>query len=219
MSISRKFLLIVGSTCAIVIFGLLLSHHRQPVGDYPALRSVRPDTWAAPVDQSFNLYRMTPRLYRSALPGGRDLPLLEQLQVKTVVSFIKDNDAEWLGESSIERISIPLHADRVNDADVIRVLHILQDKQADGPVLMHCKHGRDRTGLMAAMYRTVIQGWSKQEALDEMRNGGYGDAQDMDDATRYVENADVEKIRDAFVNGECSTTWLSTCYVRNWLTQ
>ena len=173
--------------------------------------------WAVPVDKSFNLYRMSPTLYRSALPDAKNLPVLQSLKVHTVLSFIKDDDATWLGQTSVRRLSIPLHADRVDDADVLRVLRTLQGAEEQGPVLMHCKHGRDRTGLMAAMYRTVIQGWSKDDAISEMRNGGFGDARDITDAMHYVEQADIGRIRQALVAGECSTKRLSTCKITNWL--
>ncbi|MCY1396347.1 hypothetical protein D9M71_113160 [compost metagenome] len=85
-----------------------------------------------------------------------------------------------------------------------------------GPVLIHCKHGRDRSGLMAAMYRTVVQRWSKAEALREMRQGGFGDPQAMADAVAYVEKADVKGIRRALVRGDCSTSLVSLCRVRSW---
>jgi protein-tyrosine phosphatase len=179
--------------------------------------SVSQADWAVPVDKSFNLYRMSPTLYRSALPDTHKLPVLQSLQVHTVLSFIKDNDATWLGQTPIRRLNIPLHADRVDDADVLRVLRTLQEAEKLGPVLMHCKHGRDRTGLMAAMYRTVIQGWSKDDAISEMRDGGFGDVRDMTDAIHYVEQADIARIRQALVAGECSTKQLSTCKISTWI--
>uniref|UniRef100_UPI0013DEE074 dual specificity protein phosphatase family protein n=1 Tax=Pseudomonas viridiflava TaxID=33069 RepID=UPI0013DEE074 len=114
-------------------------------------------------------------LYRSALPKPQNLAVLEQLQVRTVVSLSKEDDRQWLGNSGITLISIPLHADRVNDADVLRVLNTLQLAETRGPVLMHCKHGVDRTGLIAAMYRVVVQDWRKEDALQEMIQGGYGE--------------------------------------------
>ncbi|WP_339487196.1 phosphatase domain-containing protein [Pseudomonas sp. EL_65y_Pfl2_R95] len=173
--------------------------------------------WAVPVDKGFNLYQMSPNLYRSALPDSDDLASLKAANVTTVVSFIKDDDKQWIGSAQMSTVSIPLHADRVTDADVIRVLHVLEEGQKHGSVLMHCKHGRDRTGLMAAMYRMVIQGWSKPEAINEMRRGGYGDPQQMEDALAYVEQADPVKIRAAYEAGECSTTMLSTCYAKRWV--
>jgi protein tyrosine/serine phosphatase len=203
----------------IVIAGLLLLQPAPQAGLSPAAApvSVRAADWAVPIDKSFNLYRMSPTLYRSALPDAQALPLLQTLQVQTVLSFIKDHDSTWLGKAPIHRLSIPLHADRVDDADVLRVLRTVQEAEKSGPVLMHCKHGRDRTGLMAAMYRTVIQGWSKEDALNEMRNGGFGDARDITDAIHYVEQADIVRIRQALTAGQCSTARLSTCRVKNWL--
>jgi len=175
----------------------------------------RPANWAQPVDKSFNLYEMSPTLYRSALPQAKDLPLLEKLKVHTVLSFIKDDDKAWLGDAPLQVVSLPTHADRVDDAEVIRVLNILQAAQQQGPVLMHCKHGRDRTGLFAAMYRTVIQGWSKEDALKEMVEGGFGTEDDMTDAIHYVQNADVAAIRQAMADGRCSTSVFSLCHLRN----
>ncbi|MBV7515844.1 dual specificity protein phosphatase family protein [Pseudomonas sp. PDM25] len=175
--------------------------------------------WATPVDKAFNLYEMTPTLYRSALPNGEGLSMLLRLKIRTVVSFIKEDDAVWLGDTLVKHVNIPLHADRVDDADVLRVLRVVQEAQAEGPVLMHCKHGRNRTGLMAAMYRVVVQDWSKEDALKEMQYGGYGSFEELTDATRYVEKADVTQLRLAMARGECNTTRFSSCYVRKWLTQ
>ena len=173
--------------------------------------------WAKPVDKSFNLYQMSPTLYRSALPGSQNLPELQQLKVKTVVSFIKDDDKTWIGGQPIDVVSFPTHADRVDDADVLKVLRILQQAEQQGPVLMHCKHGRDRTGLFAAMYRTVVQGWSKEDALKEMTDGGFGTEDDMKDAIAYVQKADVDKLRQALASGACSTSAFSTCHLKELL--
>ena len=54
--------------------------------------ATRSPAWAQAVDPSINLYRMSPTLYRSALPNAQSVALLQRLQVKTVVSFIKDDD-------------------------------------------------------------------------------------------------------------------------------
>lgn len=41
-------------------------------------------------------------------------------------------------------------------------------------VLVHCKNGQDRTGLAIAMYRTIKQGWSCTQAIQEAKSLGYG---------------------------------------------
>ena len=40
---------------------------------------------------------------------------------------------------------------------------------AKRPVFVHCKHGADRTGTMVAFYRILFEGWSKDEAIREMK--------------------------------------------------
>jgi protein tyrosine/serine phosphatase len=81
---------------------------------------------------------------------------------------------------------------------------------------MHCKHGSDRTGLMAAMYRVVVQGWSKEQALKEMTEGGFGDSQHFHDSVRYVMQADVDRLHEALINGECSTSAFAMCSMKSW---
>ncbi|WVM91781.1 tyrosine-protein phosphatase [Halopseudomonas pachastrellae] len=62
----------------------------------------------------------------------------------------------------------------MTDTDVIRVLREIRAGQQQGKVLIHCKHGQNRTGLMAAMYRIVFDGWSREQAMAEMLEGGFG---------------------------------------------
>ena len=69
-----------------------------------------------------------------------------------------------------------------------------------GPYLVHCQHGADRTGTMVAMYRMVIQGWSREKAVDELVNGGYGFHPMWKNILEYLQNVNVEKIQSAVNN-------------------
>jgi len=40
---------------------------------------------------------------------------------------------------------------------------------AAGPCFVGCEHGQDRTGLVVAVYRVKIEGWTKRQARAEMR--------------------------------------------------
>jgi protein-tyrosine phosphatase len=53
-------------------------------------------------------------------------------------------------------------------------LRILDDPTVY-PVLIHCKAGLHRTGLMTAIYRMEYEGWSTAAAVREMRANGFGD--------------------------------------------
>lgn len=49
----------------------------------------------------------------------------------------------------------------------------LLDNEANRPVFVHCLHGKDRTGLLVAMYRVARQGWSVEDAYKEMKYCGF----------------------------------------------
>jgi protein tyrosine/serine phosphatase len=176
----------------------------------------RPAEWAQPVEVQYNLFQMSPTLYRSALPDSGAVPLLEKLKVATVVNFLPESDSRWLIAPDIAQVQLPYRTNHVDDADVIKALRAIQAAEANGPVLMHCKHGSDRTGLMAAMYRVVVQGWSKEDALSEMTQGGFGDSTHFKDGIRYMMQADVEKLRTALANGDCSTSPFAACSMKSW---
>jgi len=44
----------------------------------------------------------------------------------------------------------------------------------NGAVLVHCKNGESRTGLAIALYRTIKQGWTCTQAIEEAKSFGYG---------------------------------------------
>jgi len=48
---------------------------------------------------------------------------------------------------------------------------------------------------MSAMYRIVEQNWSKDEAIKEMVDGGYGFHPTWANIIKYIRNVDVKKIR------------------------
>ena len=48
---------------------------------------------------------------------------------------------------------------------------------------------------MSAMYRMVEQGWTKQAAIDELVNGGYGFHPVWQNILQYLNQVDVASIR------------------------
>lgn len=175
---------------------------------------IRSQGWAELQDKRLNLYRMQPDLYRSALPDSKAQPELEALGIKTVVNFYQRSDSAWLHDPEVRQIHLPFHTDRVDDTDVIAALRSIHASQERGAVLIHCKHGQNRTGLIAALYRVVYQDWSKEQALAEMREGGFGGGQRLGDAERYLENVDVSQIKTALATGACSTSPWAWCALK-----
>jgi protein tyrosine/serine phosphatase len=172
-----------------------------PAGDpaSPAAAAARNARWAMPItlDGVPNLHQIAPHLYRSEQPTAVGMKNLEKLGIRTVINL------RWFNNDRKEAQGTALRTERVkiltwdiDDEHVIEVMRML--KNADnGPFLIHCKHGADRTGLMTAMYRILEQGWSAEEALEELTNGGYGYHSIWTNILRYVRSVDVEKLRAA----------------------
>jgi protein tyrosine/serine phosphatase len=59
-----------------------------------------------------------------------------------------------------------------NDAEVNAILATISDP-ASQPVFVHCMQGRDRTGLIIALYRVIYEHWTPKDAHDEMMAHGF----------------------------------------------
>jgi protein tyrosine phosphatase (PTP) superfamily phosphohydrolase (DUF442 family) len=57
---------------------------------------------------------------------------------------------------------------------VIREFLALMDDPSTYPVLLHCKAGLHRTGVLTALWRMEYQGWSRAAAWRELQAHGFG---------------------------------------------
>lgn len=159
--------------------------------------ATRPSAWAAPVVAAGapNLHRVTPFLYRSAQPTKAGFKNLEALGVRTVIDLrAYHSDRREAKGTGLRLVDLDIKTWKVSERDVVEVLKLLR-RSTEGPFLVHCQHGADRTGVMVAMFRMVEQGWSKEEALREMREGGYGFHPVWKNIVTLVEKTDVEALR------------------------
>ena len=52
-------------------------------------------------------------------------------------------------------------------------LELMKAATPEHPVYIHCEHGADRTGLLAALYRVKVQGWAPEDAKTEWEAHGH----------------------------------------------
>lgn len=158
--------------------------------------------WATPLPQVSNLHQVTPVLYRSAKLDSSDVAQLQALGVKTVISLRSfHSDTQVLEGSGIRAVRIPINTWAIRDRHVIDTMRSIRSAEQQGPVLLHCLHGADRTGMMAAMYRMLYQGWPREKAIDELKNGGYGYHAVWKNIESYLRRVDVAALR-AQIDGE-----------------
>jgi protein tyrosine phosphatase (PTP) superfamily phosphohydrolase (DUF442 family) len=153
--------------------------------------------WAAKISRPGlpNLHKVNDGLYRGAQPTPDGIQELQKLGVKTIVDLrFGHSDKEILGDANIAFEHIPMLAWAPKEDDVVRFLRIVTDKSRQ-PVFVHCQHGADRTGMMCAAYRVVVDGWTKQQAIDEMTNGDFGFHAIWTALPKFIENLDVEKVK------------------------
>ena len=162
-----------------------------------AASAERPEKWAQPVPGTSvkNLNRVTPQLYRSAQPDAAGMRELEKLGVRTVIDLRDLNDDQDEARRTKLRLRrVKMDAWHIEDEDVVRVLAMLR-RRKDGPFLVHCHHGSDRTGVVCALFRLVEQKWSRGDAIRELKEGGFGFHKSWVNIPRYIEKVDIEKIR------------------------
>jgi protein tyrosine/serine phosphatase len=158
----------------------------------------RPSARAIPIELKGvdNLHKIHDGLYRSAQPTEEGMKNLEKLGVKTIINLRAfHSDSDKTKGTILHNDELSVKAWHIEDEDVIRVLRILNKKE-DGPFLVHCQHGADRTGVMSAMYRIIVQGWSKEEAIREMVAGGYGFHSFWSNIVQYVRDVNIERIEE-----------------------
>ena len=119
-------------------------------------------------------------LYRSDQPNLEAFDALSQTAPSLgfcVLSLRKDGEegysldrervAVLACQRSVQFASIPiggLPIDAPTKAQVQQAVALLRDGRT---WLVHCQRGCDRTGVIVACYRILVNGWSKQKAIDE----------------------------------------------------
>ena len=157
----------------------------------------RPSSWAVPVKAEGvpNLHKVSGVLYRGDQPTETGMREIKRLGIKTVVnlrSFHTDRDE--IGKTGLRQEHIFMKAWHPESEDAVKFLQLVNDP-SNAPVFVHCQHGADRTGSMCAVYRIVVQGWDKKEAVREMREGGFGFHESWGNLADWIDSLDVERLK------------------------
>ena len=149
-----------------------------------------------------NFAQIAPGLYRSAQPEATGFATLKTLGIKTVCNLRAfHSDAKMIAGTGLDYVNISFKIWHPEDEDVVAFLKLVTDPKRQ-PVLVHCQHGADRTGMMCAIYRMVIQGWTKDQALAELPRFGFHSI--WSHIINFLRDFDVEKYRDQFAPKQAS---------------
>ena len=119
-----------------------------------------------------NFGKINEHYYRGEQPKGEDFAELKRLGIKTVIDLRKDqmSDAQAQAEQAgLRYVNLPLTTKKPPTEDETEQFLRLVNEPENWPVYVHCKGGRHRTGVLTAVYRITQDGWTADQAYDEMK--------------------------------------------------
>ena len=117
--------------------------------------------------------------YRGDQPTEQGIATLKALGVKTVVNLRNDFDpreALWVRDAGMEYLLITTDCREIRPRQIATFMAAMREYRKDPdrwPVFVHCRHGRDRTGLYVAIWRVVEEGWDRRKAMGELVRYGH----------------------------------------------
>ena len=157
----------------------------------------RPVNWAQPVQIAGvnNCFQVTSNLYRGAQPTAKGFKNLQAMGIKTAVNLRAwHSDKDKVAGSGLKSVRFEMEPWRGDTEEVVQFLKVATDTN-NVPAFVHCQRGADRTGMMCAMYRIAVCGWTKAQAIDEMRNGGFNFSPIWHELITFIEKADIADIK------------------------
>lgn len=143
--------------------GPALCYFEMLVLDYGIVRSVYA-----------NQHEISPEAWRSAQPTPAQIGKAARAGIKTIVNLRGDQSfgTNWLEQRACEKYGLTLVNFRLRSraAPSLEELHAIRAllERIEYPVLLHCKSGADRAGLMSAIYKIVRQGAPVEEAKQQL---------------------------------------------------
>ncbi|HIC23661.1 MAG TPA: hypothetical protein EYO84_09560 [Planctomycetes bacterium] len=125
-----------------------------------------------------NLHPLDPprawRIARGSRSAGDFQVILEQLGIRTAIDLRRANSSDQAaGQIDFDSLGIDYHNLHLRSSDLphpqplIKFIELLEE--AERPLLLYCKRGKDKTGFGSALYRHLVCGESIPEAWRQLR--------------------------------------------------
>ncbi|KAJ9138600.1 Tyrosine phosphatase [Pleurostoma richardsiae] len=162
------------------------------------------DLHATPSGQPLNFGVVVPGVYRSSFPKEGDYPFLKSLELKTVVTLVQKDFPEtyepFLKANGIKHYVFDMKGTKKEEIPMKTmkaILRLVLDRQ-NHPLLIHCNHGKHRTGCVVAVVRKV-SGWDLSTILDEYKSYATPKVRECD--TKYITDFELSSLSNLFPNG------------------
>lgn len=111
-------------------------------------------------------------LYRSGYPQAQDYPFMQSLKLKTIVTLVRkelpDGYQEFMQVNRITHKIFDMAGTKKEDipVEMMRAIHAVVSEPENYPLLIHCNHGKHRTGCVVGVFRKSNQ-WDLKRIIDE----------------------------------------------------
>ncbi|KAI1426326.1 tyrosine phosphatase family-domain-containing protein [Xylaria sp. FL1777] len=111
-------------------------------------------------------------LYRSGYPQTQDYPFMQGLNLKTIVTLVNkelpDGYQEFIRNNQITHKIFDMAGTKKEDISIELMcsIYAVVSNRENYPLLIHCNHGRHRTGCVVGVLRKSSQ-WNMKRIIDE----------------------------------------------------
>ncbi|KAI0868365.1 tyrosine phosphatase family-domain-containing protein [Hypoxylon argillaceum] len=119
-----------------------------------------------------NFSMVSEGLYRSGYPETQDYPFIQSLKLRTIVTLVSkelpDGYQEFIQANRITHKIFDMAGTKKEDIPVsmMRSIHAAVSNPENYPLLVHCNHGKHRTGCVVGVLRKSNQ-WDLKRIIDE----------------------------------------------------
>jgi uncharacterized protein (TIGR01244 family) len=120
-----------------------------------------------------NFAKVSSTVWRGAQPSDQSLEKLAQGGIKTVIDLRLDgegteHESKTASTLGLQYVHIPMGFAKPSSEKILAFLKVITTP-ANQPVYVHCRQGADRTGMLCAIYRRLVENWSFDQCWAEMR--------------------------------------------------
>ena len=178
---------------------MLMSAALATAGLFFAAAAVPPESVAAAADRTpegthlkhFN--QVDEGVFKGSKPrSDADYLYLQSLHVKYIVDlevlpFLHEAEKRKARKYGMQMVMVTVNASPVSPSEyhIEKALTLIHSKRCQ-PVYFHCALGRDRTALVAALYKMYFEGMSPEDGDRYLHASGYKNGWDRSGLTRYL---------------------------------
>jgi tyrosine-protein phosphatase SIW14 len=178
-SMCKVFGIIGGSLAMHALVGSVALGLSLIMGSYSDARAIEPTAvqaydWLGDIQPPT---QVNERIWRSGRPTETQLRDLYARGVRVIIDLEQDQNVIRAEGELARAIGFEFHSYPTDsfwapdDKKIDEILEIL--RTSSEPVLVHCYHGEDRTGLVIGLTRVFFEKWTPSKAYEEMLERGF----------------------------------------------